>query len=258
MSERDIVLRTESLAVHYGEHTALRGVDLAFERGRITALVGPSGCGKTSFLQSLNRLIDLIPRCRIEGRVLFDGQDIYRNGIDLPALRLRIGQIFQKPNPFPTSIAKNVQIALREHGIRDATSLRARTERVLRDVGLWDEVSTRLDSAATGLSGGQQQRLCIARALALEPEVLLLDEPCSSLDPLASGVVEDLIVNLRGRYTVIVVTHNLEQARRIADDLAVFWMQDGAGCLIEHGPAEQIFEQPRSELTKAYVNGLRG
>lgn len=258
MTGRDAVLRTEALAVHYGSRTAFRGVDLEFQRGRITAVVGPSGCGKTSLLRALNRLGEMIPGCRTDGRVLLDGQDIYGGGVDLPAVRLRVGQIFQKPNPFPTTVQRNVQIALREHGVRDGDELRERTERALRDVGLWDEVHDRLDAGAASLSGGQQQRLCFARALALEPDVLLLDEPCSALDPLAADVVEKLIDSLRGRYTIVLVTHNLAQARRLADAVAVFWSENGCGRLVEFGPTEQVFEQPRSAQAAAYVRGQCG
>ncbi|MGH8527038.1 MAG: phosphate ABC transporter ATP-binding protein, partial [Gammaproteobacteria bacterium] len=177
---------------------------------------------------------------------------------DVIRLRRRIGMIFQKPNPFPLSIRRNLELPLREHGLRDREQIALAVETVLRDVGLWDEVKDRLDSPALALSGGQQQRLCVARALVLSPEVLLMDEPCSALDPLSSGVVEDLIVSLRGRYTVLIVTHNLAQARRIADYAALFWMQDGAGQPIEAGTAKQIFEDPREPLTAAYVSGMRG
>ena len=195
------VLETRAVSVRYGERTVLRGVDLAFGRGRVHALVGPSGCGKTSFLYSLNRLVDLVPGCEVTGNVLLDGVDIYANGTDVASLRLRVGQIFQRPNPFPTTIRRNIQLALREHGIRDRRILDERTERALADVGLLDEVSLRLDSPATNLSGGQQQRLCIARAIALEPDVLLMDEPCSSLDPRATETIERLIASFRDRYT---------------------------------------------------------
>jgi len=220
-------------------------------------MVGPSGCGKTSFLYCLNRLTDLIPGCRISGKINIDTVDILGSHIDVLELRRRIGMVFQRPNPFPVSIWKNLEFPLREHGVRDKGEIRTRIEGVLKGVGLWDEVKGRLHTSALALSGGQQQRLCIARALVLKPEVLLMDEPCSALDPISSGIVEDLIAGLKGKYTVLIVTHNLAQARRIADDVAVFWLQEGSGRLIEYGPKDQIFASPREELTAAYLNGTR-
>ena len=251
-------IEVEQLSLHYGQKPALHDVTLSINQGCITALVGPSGCGKTSFLTSLNRLTDLIPGCRVAGRIRLDGLDVLAPHTDVIRLRRRVGMIFQKPNPFPLSILKNLEFPLREHGIRDRERLASTIETGLRNVGLWDEVKDRLHSPALALSGGQQQRLCMARALVLSPEVLLMDEPCSALDPLSSGVVEDLIVGLRGRYTVLIVTHNLAQARRIADYTALFWVQNGAGQLIEVGTAKQIFDDPREPLTAAYVSGMRG
>jgi phosphate transport system ATP-binding protein len=251
-------IEVEHLSLHYGQKPAFHDVTLSINKGCITALVGPSGCGKTSFLTSLNRLTDLIPGCRVAGRIRLDGLDVLDPQTDVIRLRRRVGMIFQKPNPFPLSIRKNLEFPLREHGLRDRERLASTIETGLRDVGLWDEVKDRLDSPALALSGGQQQRLCVARALVLSPDVLLMDEPCSALDPLSSGVVEDLIVGLRGRYTVLIVTHNLAQARRIADYAALFWVQNGAGQLIEAGTAKQIFEEPREPLTAAYVSGMRG
>jgi phosphate transport system ATP-binding protein len=252
------LLRVDGLGVAYRGQPALRDVRLPIHRGAITALIGPSGCGKTSLLSCLNRLTDLIPGCRVTGSVRLGDDDVLDGACDVVALRRRVGMIFQRPNPFPFSIRRNLALGLREHRVRDRRERDRRAEAALRDVGLWDEVADRLDGPALALSGGQQQRLCIARALALAPEVLLLDEPCSALDPLSSAVVEDLIVSLRGRYTQVVVTHNLAQARRIADHVAVFWVKDGAGRLIEAGPTEQIFDAPREELTAAYVSGARG
>jgi phosphate transport system ATP-binding protein len=251
-------IEVEGLSLHYGQKPAFHDVTLAINQGCITALVGPSGCGKTSFLTSLNRLTDLIPGCRLSGRIRLDGLDVLAPQTDVIHLRRRVGMIFQKPNPFPLSIRKNLEFPLREHGLRDRERLASTIETGLRDVGLWDEVKDRLDSTALALSGGQQQRLCVARALVLSPDVLLMDEPCSALDPLSSGVVEDLIVGLQGRYTVLIVTHNLAQARRIADYAALFWVQNGAGQIIEAGTAKQIFEMPRETLTVAYVSGMRG
>jgi phosphate transport system ATP-binding protein len=250
--------RTERLTLRYGDKTALENVDLSIAGGRITALIGPSGCGKTSFLSCLNRLTDLIPGCRVTGRLCVGDLDIHHAKADVLELRRRVGMIFQKPNPFPFSIRRNLEFPLREHGVRDPRRLEEMVETVLRDVGLWDEVKDRLDRPAMALSGGQQQRLCLARALALDPQALLLDEPCSALDPISGGVVEDLIVRLRNRFTFVVVTHNLAQARRIADDVALFWVQDGAGKLIEHGPIRQIFEAPQQKLTADYITGMRG
>lgn len=251
-------IEVERLSLHYGEKPAFHDVTLSINKGCITALVGPSGCGKTSFLMSLNRLTDLIPGCRVSGRIGIDALDVLAPQTDVIRLRRLVGMIFQKPNPFPLSIRRNLEFPLREHGLRDRERITLAVETVLRDVGLWDEVKDRLDSPALALSGGQQQRLCVARALVLSPEALLMDEPCSALDPLSSGVVEDLIVSLRGRYTVLIVTHNLAQARRIADYAALFWVQGGAGQLIETGTAKQIFEDPREPLTAAYVSGMRG
>ena len=252
------MIRTEGLGVHYGSVTAVREATLEVPKGRVTAIVGPSGCGKSSFLAALNRMTDLIPGARITGRVIVDCCDIHADCRPPAELRRCVGMIFQKPNPFPTSIRRNIQLALREHGERRRHELDAITERVLRDVGLWDEVKDRLDRSALLLSGGQQQRLCLARALALTPQVLLMDEPCSALDPIASAKVESLIESLRGRYTIVIVTHNLAQARRIADDVAVFWLRDGAGEIIEHGPAEQVFAAPADPVAAAYLAGTRG
>ncbi len=251
-------IEIERLSLHYGKNPAFQNVTLSISAGCITALVGPSGCGKTSFLTCLNRLTDLIDGCRVAGHIRLGSLDVLAPHTDVIQLRRRIGMIFQKPNPFPLSIRRNLEFPLREHGVRDRRQRMEKVETALRDVGLWDEVKDRLDSPALALSGGQQQRLCIARALALSPNMLLMDEPCSALDPISSGVVEDLIVNLRGRYTILIVTHNLSQARRIADYTALFWVQHGAGHLIEIGTARQIFEEPREQLTAAYVNGMRG
>jgi len=257
------VVQVESLSLQYGHKMALENVTLDIYRGYITALIGPSGCGKTSFLSALNRLVDLIPACRVTGRIRVDGRDIYESACDVQALRRQIGMIFQKPVPFPLSIRRNIALPLHEHGIRqrsevDAIVEQVIVEQVLRDVGLWDEVCDRLDAAALSLSGGQQQRLCIARALALSPKILLMDEPCSALDPIASGVVEDLISRLSGHYTIVLVTHNLAQAKRIANYAAFFWVKERAGQLIEFGRCRNIFETPTHELTAAYVNGTRG
>ncbi len=252
------VFSIKHLSVHYAEKTALEDVSLDIYKGCITALIGPSGCGKTSFLSVLNRLTDMISGCRVSGQVTFNNRDLFDSELNLQHLRRQIGMVFQKPVPFPLSIRRNLELPLRELGMRQSSKLEHCIEAVLSDVGLWQEVKDRLDSPAHSLSGGQQQRLCIARALALKPEVLLMDEPCSALDPLSSGIVEDLIQKLKGRYTIVIVTHNLAQARRIANYAGFFWVNQQAGNLVEFGRCQQIFESPRHQLTAAYVNGNRG
>ena len=251
------VLSVSGLNVSYGQVPALRDVNLTVRRRRVTALVGPSGCGKSTFLSVLNRMTDLISGCKVSGSVQLDGADVLDATCDLFQLRRRVGMVFQKPNPFALSIRRNLALPLREHRV-PAADIDGITERCLRDVGLWNEVKDRLDQSALELSGGQQQRLCLARALSLNPEVILCDEPCSALDPLAGAVVEELISRLRERMTVVIVTHNLAQARRIADDIAVFWHQDGAGTVIESGSAAEVFENPQSEISAAYIAGARG
>ena len=251
-------IHTEQLSLYYGSQPAFEQVALSIPVGQITALVGPSGCGKSSFLTCLNRLTDLIPSCRITGRIWLGDWNVLDAKTDTTALRRRVGMILQKPNPFPLSIWRNLAFPLREHGVRDRAQIDEIVETTLQDVGLWDEVKDRLKAPALSLSGGQQQRLCIARALALQPEALLMDEPCSALDPISSGIVEDLIAGLRSRYTILIVTHNLAQARRIADNVALFWIQQNSGRLIETGSVQQIFESPRSPITAAYINGVRG
>lgn len=251
-------IQIKNLSLSYADKTALSSVSLDIYRGCITALIGPSGCGKTSFLSSLNRLTDMIGTCKVSGEIFVDGINIHTANTNLQALRRKVGMIFQKPNPFPLSIRRNLEMPMKEHGISNRHELSHRLEKALTDVGLWDEVKDRLDSPALALSGGQQQRLCIARALVLEPEILLMDEPCSALDPLSSAVVEDFIQSLRGRYTVVIVTHNLAQARRIANYAGFFWMQERTGRLIEFGRCQQIFEAPVHQLTAAYVSGARG
>jgi len=251
-------IEIDNLLVAYGNNTVLDDVSLTIYQGCITALIGPSGCGKTSFLSTLNRMTDLIAGCRVAGRIRFESADVLTTGVDVMALRKRIGMIFQKPNPFPLSIRRNLELPLREHGVKDRTVLNEKIETALRDVGLWDEVHDRLDAPALSLSGGQQQRLCIARAIVLEPSVLLMDEPCSALDPISSAVVEQLILRLRGRYTIVIVTHNLAQARRIANYAAFFWMKDRVGKLVEFGQCRQLFDAPADALTAAYVSGTSG
>jgi phosphate transport system ATP-binding protein len=244
--------------VAYGGRTVLREVSLAVPHRSVTALIGPSGCGKTSFLSCLNRMTDLIPGCRVTGQVLWGDTDILQPGADRVALRRRVGMIFQRPNPFPLSIRQNLLLPIQEHAVAPRAHWPAHVEAVLRDVALWDEVKDRLDAPALALSGGQQQRLCLARALTLQPDVLLLDEPCSALDPLSTGMIEELLLRLREQYCLVVVTHNLAQARRIADRAALFWVRDGVGTLVEEGEAAQLFDAPRHPETADYVRGLRG
>ncbi len=254
--EEPLVL-VRDLSVAYGAREVLSGVELEIRRGRVTAVIGPSGCGKTTLLSCLNRLTDLVPGCRVRGTVRFEGRELTDPGLDLLALRRAVGMLFQRPNPFPLSIRANLHLPLREHGCprarRDALA-----EEVLRRVGLWEEIAERLDRPAQELSGGQQQRLCLARALTLSPRLLLMDEPCSSLDPLSTETIEELIRGLRGAYTTVIVTHNLAQARRLADDVIVLWARDGAARVIESGPVQEVFGRPRDPDTAAYVGGLRG
>jgi phosphate transport system ATP-binding protein len=254
------IIQLKNLSLFYGTKRALDKITLDIYRGCITALIGPSGCGKTSILSAINRLTDLIPNCRINGAVHIDGENIFDASCNVQQLRKRIGMVFQKPTPFPLSIKRNIALPLREHGITRRADIEAITEQALRDSGLWDEVCDRLDTSALSLSGGQQQRLCIARALALNPEILLMDEPCSALDPIASSVVEDLINRLSGRYTIVIVTHNLAQARRIANHAAFFWVKEREriGHLVEFGHCRDIFETPTDPLTAAYVSGTKG
>ncbi|MGQ0620208.1 MAG: phosphate ABC transporter ATP-binding protein [Panacagrimonas sp.] len=258
MSACQAVLQTRGLSLAYGSHYAFRDVSIGFAAHTVTALIGPSGCGKSSLLMSLNRLTDLVSGCRIEGCVCFHGLSVHLPQTDLAGLRRRVGMIFQKPHPFPLSIRRNLELPLLERGIRRKADQDLAIERVLREAGLWEEVRDRLHAPALALSGGQQQRLCIARALTLEPEVLLMDEPCSALDPLSSAVVEDLIQRLKERYTLVVVTHNLAQARRISDYCGAFWMREGSGRLIEFDRTETLFSAPRDPLVAAYIDGRRG
>ncbi|HAB08209.1 phosphate ABC transporter ATP-binding protein [Alloalcanivorax sp.] len=251
-----LTLELQQVSVYYGNQAAIEQASLSVRAGELMALVGPSGCGKSSLLASINRMTDGIPGCRVSGTVLLGG-DALSASQDAATLRRRIGMVFQQPNPFPLSIIDNLRFPLAEHGVPRRERDR-RAEQVLRAVGLWEEVKGRLSQSALGLSGGQQQRLCIARALVLEPQVLLLDEPCSALDPVSSKVVEELIVSLKGRYTLLMVTHNLAQARRIADSVTVCWMQEGCGCVVESNACHLVFEHPSHPITAAYCAGAAG
>ena len=248
------ILEAKTLNLWYGEHHALHDVSLSVPEKSITALIGPSGCGKSTFLKTLNRMNDLIPGVKITGEVNYKGQNILAPSVDVSALRREIGMVFQKPNPFPMSIYDNVAYGPRTHGVRGKAKLDDIVERSLRGAAIWDEVKDRLKKNALGLSGGQQQRLCIARALAVEPEVLLMDESTSALDPISTSKIEDLISELKNRYTVIMVTHNMQQAARVSDRTAFFLL----GELVEYGETEQIFSMPRDKRTEDYISGRFG
>ena len=248
------ILSTRDLCLWYGTAQALNGINMEIANNSITALIGPSGCGKSTFLKTLDRMNDLIPGVRISGEVRYHGRDIYAPGTDVNELRKNIGMVFQKPNPFPMSIYDNVAYGPRTHGIKGKALLDDLVERSLRGAAIWDEVKDRLKKNALGLSGGQQQRLCIARALAVEPEVLLMDEPTSALDPISTSKIEDLAAELKQRYTIIIVTHNMQQAVRISDSTAFFLLGD----LIEYGSTEELFSQPRDKRTEDYITGRFG
>ena len=263
----DAKLAVEDLDVHYGDDHALKGVSMEIPEESVTALIGPSGCGKSTYLRCLNRRNDRVSSARIDGSVKLDGQEIYRDGVNLVELRKRVGMVFQSPNPFPKTIRENIAYGPKKHGDLD-TGLLARllnrsdaderdalVERCLRDAALWDEVSDRLDDNALGLSGGQQQRLCIARCLSVDPEIILMDEPASALDPIATAKIEDLIDDLAEEYTVVIVTHNMQQAARISDQTAVFLT---GGELVEYGDTDQVFEDPHSERVEDYITGKFG
>ncbi len=254
----EVLLKTSGLSISYNAKMAFQNINMPIYKRSITALVGPSGCGKTSFLMCLNRLIELVPHAQVSGHVEYENNKLMERQLCSVTLRKRIGMIFQKPHPFPFSIKKNISLPLIENGLKDRKLLEEKIESVLKKVGLWDEVKDRLNSPAQQLSGGQQQRLCIARALSLEPEVLLMDEPCSSLDPISSRIVEDLISDLRKEYTVVIVTHNLAQAKRISDYVGFFWVKEGVGGLIEFGRTHEVFENPKDPLTLSYISGVRG
>jgi phosphate transport system ATP-binding protein len=249
---RDAALETRKLSVYYGEKHAVQSVDLVIPSHQVVALIGPSGCGKSTLLRCFNRMNDLVKTARVEGGVDFHGQDLYANGIDPVEVRRRIGMVFQKPNPFPKSIYDNVAFGPRVNGIEG--DLDAIVEESLRRAALWDEVNDRLGDSAYALSGGQQQRLCIARTLAVRPEIVLMDEPASALDPIATQRIEELIYELKKDYTIVIVTHNMQQAARISDYTAFLYM----GQLIEYGPTQTIFTNPREERTEAYVTGRFG
>jgi phosphate transport system ATP-binding protein len=255
-----VVVETINLSVLYGKRYAIRDISLKVEKNRITAIIGPSGCGKSTFLRCLNRMNDLIPDARVEGKVLYRGLDIYSREVDPVAVRTVIGMVFQRPNPFPMSIFDNVAFGLRVNGAKlSKTELAAKVRDALEKAALWDEVKDRLDAPAYSLSGGQQQRLCIARTLAVDPEVILLDEPTVSLDPISTAKIEQLLRNISSNYTIVIVTHNMQQAARVSDYTAVLMPdEEMVGRLIEFGPTRDIFTQPRDKRTEDYISGRVG
>ena len=257
MSSAAPIFRVNELHMYYDTFRALRDINMDVKRYAITALIGPSGCGKSTLLRCFNRMNDLIPTARVEGQILFEESNLYASDVDATEIRSRIGMVFQRPNPFPKSIYDNVTFGLRVNGYRG--NMDDAVERSLRQAALWDEVKDRLKSSALELSGGQQQRLCIARALAVEPEVILMDEPCSALDPVATARIEDLVRELKDRYTVIIVTHDMQQAARVSDMTGFFTMgADREGELVEYGETPQLFTNPREERTEAYITGRFG
>lgn len=251
---RTVKIETKNLDFYYGNTRALKAISLKIPKGKVTAFIGPSGCGKSTFIRTLNRMNDVIPGTRIQGEVRIDGVDIYSAGVDIIELRKRVGMVFQKPNPFPKSIFDNVAYGLRVNGMKDRGKIAEIVERSLREAALWDEVKDRLQDNAFSLSGGQQQRLCIARALAVEPDVILYDEPCSAIDPIATAKIEDLIQKQREKYTVVIVTHNMQQAARVSDFTAFLML----GELIEYGETPHIFTNPENRLTEDYITGRFG
>jgi phosphate transport system ATP-binding protein len=250
----DYVLRVENLNLFYGEARALNGINMQIPRNRVTAFIGPSGCGKSTLLRCFNRMNDLIDTCRVDGRILIDGKNIYDDDVNVALLRRRVGMVFQKPNPFPKSIYENVAYGLRIMGVNDRATLDEAVETSLRGAALWGEVKDRLDESGMSLSGGQQQRLVIARAIALQPEVLLLDEPASALDPISTAKIEELIDDLKGRYTIVIVTHNMQQAARVSDLTAYMYLGD----MIEFGATDDIFIKPKDKRTEDYITGRFG
>lgn len=248
------IIQVNDLCLWYGSHQALKNINIDIEPKSITSLIGPSGCGKSTFLKTLNRMNDLIPGVRITGSVMCSGTDIFHPSVDVNELRRHVGMVFQKPNPFPMSIYDNIAYGPRTHGVRSKAKLDDIVERSLRGAAIWDEVKDRLKKNALGLSGGQQQRLCIARALAVEPDILLMDEPTSALDPISTSKIEELAIELREKYTIVIVTHNMQQAVRISDSTAFFLL----GELVEYGRTEEIFSQPKDKRTEDYITGRFG
>ena len=250
----DCIIDVKHLDLYYGKNHALKDISIDIFKNSVTALIGPSGCGKSTFLKSINRMNDLVENVSITGDVIVDGVDIYQKGCDVTRLRKNVGMVFQQPNPFPMSIYDNVAYGPRVHGIKSKSELDCIVEESLKDAAIWDEVKDRLKKSALGLSGGQQQRLCIARALAVEPEVILMDEPTSALDPISTSKIEDLVLELKDKYTIVMVTHNMQQATRVSDETAFFLL----GELVEHGDTEQLFSMPKDKRTEDYITGRFG
>jgi phosphate transport system ATP-binding protein len=250
----DFHVHSEKFSIFYGDKQAITDVDIKIPAHKVTAIIGPSGCGKSTFLRAINRMNDLIPGCHARGKLVFDGEEIYGPLVDPVLLRRRIGMVFQKPNPFPKSVFDNIAYGPRLNGRKSKSELFTIVEKSLRAAGVWEEVKDRLNDNALGLSGGQQQRLCIARALAVDPEILLMDEPTSALDPRATAHIEDLIGELRGKYTIIIVTHNMQQAARVSDYTAFFY----EGVLIEFAPTDRLFTKPKMQKTEEYITGRFG
>ncbi|HGG03925.1 MAG TPA: phosphate ABC transporter ATP-binding protein [Aliiroseovarius sp.] len=249
------LVSAKNVDVFYGDKQALDGITLDIQKGKVTSLIGPSGCGKTTFLKCINRMNDLIDICRVEGEITIEGQDIYAPEVDVVALRAQVGMVFQRPNPFPKSIFENVAYGMRIHALTDnKTELADRVEAALKRAALWDEVHDRLDEPGNGLSGGQQQRLCIARTIAIEPRIILMDEPASALDPIATAKIEELIDELKGAYTIIIVTHSMQQAARVSQNTAFFHL----GELVEFGATKHLFTSPQDERTQNYITGRIG
>ena len=248
------ILSVQDLCLWYGSHQALKDINIEIPEKSITALIGPSGCGKSTFLKTLDRMNDLIPDVKITGSIKYNGEDIFEPSVDVSELRRQVGMVFQKPNPFPMSIYDNIAYGPRTHGVKSRATLDEIVEQSLRGAAIWDEVKDRLKKNALGLSGGQQQRLCIARALAVEPEVLLMDEPTSALDPISTSKIEELAMELKDRYTIVIVTHNMQQAVRISDHTAFFLL----GELVEYGETEKLFSQPQDKRTEDYITGRFG
>ena len=254
LEDEKICISTENLNLFYGDKQALHDVNLSIPEKKVSAFIGPSGCGKSTLLRSINRMNDLVDGCRVEGKILIDGNNIYDKNIDVSELRRRVGMVFQKPNPFPKSIYENVAYGLRLQGVKNRRELDEVVEKSLRGAALWDEVKDRLHESSLGLSGGQQQRVVIARAIAIEPEILLLDEPASALDPISTLKIEELISDLKDRYTIVIVTHNMQQAARVSDYTAFMYM----GELIEFGDTDKIFTNPSKKQTEDYITGRYG
>ena len=254
MTKNNYVIETEDLNLWYDKNHALIDINIKCQRNKVTALIGPSGCGKSTLIRCFNRMNDVIEGCRVAGSVNFNDKNIYGPGVDVDMIRKEIGMVFQKPNPFPKSIYENIAYGPRIHGIKNKKKLDELVEKTLKSAALWEEIKDRLPDSAMGISGGQQQRLCIARCLAVEPQVILMDEPCSALDPIATGKIEDLINELKKKYSVIIVTHNMQQAARVSDYTGFMYL----GKLIEFGKTKEIFENPREELTENYITGRFG